>query len=68
MVGGPAGFIGPAAGEDEEAEAVAGDAYLREALGKTLEELALLNIGSRPARRTQARTLADLRAIPWVFA
>jgi phosphoenolpyruvate carboxylase len=33
-----------------------------------LEELALLNIGSRPARRTQARTLADLRAIPWVFA
>ena len=33
-----------------------------------LEELAMLNIGSRPARRTQARTLADLRAIPWVFA
>ncbi|HEX4584003.1 MAG TPA: phosphoenolpyruvate carboxylase [Burkholderiaceae bacterium] len=33
-----------------------------------LEELALLNIGSRPARRTQASTLADLRAIPWVFA
>ena len=33
-----------------------------------LEELALLNIGSRPARRTGARTLADLRAIPWVFA
>lgn len=33
-----------------------------------LEELALLNIGSRPARRTQARTLDDLRAIPWVFA
>lgn len=33
-----------------------------------LEELALLNLGSRPARRTQARTLADLRAIPWVFA
>jgi phosphoenolpyruvate carboxylase len=32
-----------------------------------LEELALLNIGSRPARRTQARTLQDLRAIPWVF-
>jgi phosphoenolpyruvate carboxylase len=33
-----------------------------------LEELALLNIGSRPARRTQAKTLGDLRAIPWVFA
>ncbi len=33
-----------------------------------LEEFALLNIGSRPARRTQARTLEDLRAIPWVFA
>jgi phosphoenolpyruvate carboxylase len=33
-----------------------------------LEELAMLNIGSRPARRTQAKTLADLRAIPWVFA
>ncbi len=33
-----------------------------------VEEIALLNIGSRPARRTGARTLADLRAIPWVFA
>ena len=33
-----------------------------------LEELSMLNIGSRPARRTQARTLADLRAIPWVFS
>ena len=28
----------------------------------------MLNMGSRPARRTQAKTLADLRAIPWVFA
>jgi phosphoenolpyruvate carboxylase len=25
-------------------------------------------IGSRPSRRTNKRTLADLRAIPWVFA
>ena len=33
-----------------------------------LEELSLLNLGSRPARRTQAKTLDDLRAIPWVFA
>jgi len=27
-----------------------------------------IRIGSRPARRTGQRTLADLRAIPWVFA
>ncbi len=27
-----------------------------------------LRIGSRPARRTGRRTLADLRAIPWVFS
>ena len=31
-------------------------------------ELALMNIGSRPAKRFGANTLADLRAIPWVFA
>ena len=40
--------------------------YLQES--SPLEELSLLNIGSRPARRTQAKTLGDLRAIPWVFA
>ncbi|HEU5169949.1 MAG TPA: phosphoenolpyruvate carboxylase [Gemmatimonadales bacterium] len=33
-----------------------------------LEEISLLNLGSRPARRFGARTIADLRAIPWVFA
>ena len=33
-----------------------------------LEEIALLNIGSRPSRRFGAKSLADLRAIPWVFA
>lgn len=33
-----------------------------------LEELTLLNIGSRPARRAGTHSLADLRAIPWVFA
>ncbi len=41
-------------------------AYLQSS--SPLEELSLLNMGSRPARRTQAKTLADLRAIPWVFA
>jgi phosphoenolpyruvate carboxylase len=41
-------------------------AYLQ--ASSPLEELSLLNIGSRPARRTQAASLADLRAIPWVFA
>ncbi len=41
-------------------------AYLQDS--SPLEELSMLNIGSRPARRTQAATLADLRAIPWVFA
>ncbi|MFM7760286.1 MAG: phosphoenolpyruvate carboxylase, partial [Burkholderiaceae bacterium] len=41
-------------------------AYLQ--ASSPLEELSMLNIGSRPARRTQAQTLADLRAIPWVFA
>jgi phosphoenolpyruvate carboxylase len=33
-----------------------------------VEELAHLKIGSRPARRFAARSLDDLRAIPWVFA
>lgn len=33
-----------------------------------LEELSMLNMGSRPARRFGARSMQDLRAIPWVFA
>lgn len=32
-----------------------------------VEELEHARIGSRPARRTEAIGLADLRAIPWVF-
>jgi len=31
-------------------------------------ELSALKLGSRPARRHGAKTLSDLRAIPWVFA
>jgi phosphoenolpyruvate carboxylase len=30
-------------------------------------EFDLARIGSRPARRSESRSLADLRAIPWVF-
>lgn len=33
-----------------------------------VDELTLLKIGSRPARRFGASSLDDLRAIPWVFA
>ncbi|HWH73802.1 MAG TPA: phosphoenolpyruvate carboxylase, partial [Methylibium sp.] len=40
--------------------------YFQEA--SPLEEISMLNIGSRPARRFGAQSLAELRAIPWVFA
>jgi phosphoenolpyruvate carboxylase len=33
-----------------------------------LTEIANLKIGSRPAARTQAAAIEDLRAIPWVFS
>ncbi len=33
-----------------------------------INEIATLNIGSRPASRTQSARIEDLRAIPWVFS
>lgn len=33
-----------------------------------IDEVARLNIGSRPAKRRQSRGLEGLRAIPWVFS
>ena len=33
-----------------------------------INEIATLNIGSRPASRTKTRRIEDLRAIPWVFS
>jgi phosphoenolpyruvate carboxylase len=33
-----------------------------------IDAIELIRIGSRPARRSGRRTLADLRAIPWVFS
>ncbi len=50
----------------QEAPAGALERYLRAAT--PLDEIERLNIGSRPARRSPAAGLADLRAIPWVFA
>ncbi len=40
--------------------------YFRES--SPVEELAQLNMGSRPPKRTGSASLDDLRAIPWVFA
>jgi phosphoenolpyruvate carboxylase len=73
--------LAPAAEFDEAMEALSGAAqasyrrlidhpdllaYYQAA--SPLEELSMLNLGSRPARRFGARSLSDLRAIPWVFA
>lgn len=40
--------------------------FFREAT--PIAELSQLNIGSRPASRTDSQRIEDLRAIPWVFA
>ncbi|PHV12192.1 phosphoenolpyruvate carboxylase [Chitinimonas sp. BJB300] len=40
--------------------------YFREAT--PISEIAKLNIGSRPAARKATNSIADLRAIPWVFS
>jgi len=42
------------------------DRYFREST--VLDEIATLNIGSRPASRSDKRRIEDLRAIPWVFS
>ena len=71
----------PRAEFDEAMEALSGAAYAAYAglishpdllpyfqAASPLEEIALLNIGSRPARRFGAHSLGALRAIPFVFA
>ncbi|WP_421997346.1 phosphoenolpyruvate carboxylase [Reyranella sp.] len=42
------------------------DRYFREST--VLDEIATLNIGSRPASRSKKQGIEDLRAIPWVFS
>ena len=42
------------------------DRYFREST--VLDEIAILNIGSRPASRSKKQGIEDLRAIPWVFS
>ena len=77
----PAEPAAPVPGADEAMEALSGAAHAAyralvhhphflEYFGSAtpVDELGLLNLGSRPARRAQTRELGDLRAIPWVFA
>ncbi len=33
-----------------------------------IEEISMLNLGSRPARRSATRAIGNLRAIPWTFS
>ncbi|MBR0568733.1 phosphoenolpyruvate carboxylase [Azoarcus sp. L1K30] len=42
------------------------ETYFREST--VIEEIAHLNIGSRPAARKKTTSIEDLRAIPWVFS
>src|SRR5262249_27440354 len=42
------------------------DRYFREST--VIDEIANLNIGSRPASRSRRQGIEDLRAIPWVFS
>ena len=79
-----ASLAGPAAADperDEVMEALAGMSYAAYRrliehpqlvtyfqVASPVEELVRLKLGSRPARRFGAKSLADLRAIPWVFA
>jgi len=48
---------------------IAGDGFMEFFSQATpIDVMEQLRIGSRPSRRTGGRTLADLRAIPWVFS
>ncbi|MGH7648923.1 MAG: phosphoenolpyruvate carboxylase, partial [Gemmatimonadaceae bacterium] len=77
----PAPPLAPVPGADEAMEALSGAGHAAyralvhhphflEYFGAAtpVDEMGLLNFGSRPARRSHTRELADLRAIPWVFA
>ncbi len=58
-----------AASREKYEELISSDGFM-EFFSQTtpIDVMEHLRIGSRPARRTGRRTLADLRAIPWVFS